>query len=381
MKKLSILLSIVVISASSAVIAAESVYIPSAGQNPSPTSIAMPGNAQSQALPPLQGSQQPQQVIYQAPAQTTPQQPAYYYPPQQQAATPTAPQGNTVVVTNPNRPAAPIQPAAPQQPTVQAPVAQAPQPTPLMAPAQPQQPVQPLAAAPQQPVAPQAAPVSAQPVAIVKPAEQVPEPSTMVANAPSMSSPTLYTLATISGTVPQGKASLPKGIYKTMDDDSWKQIEFVPASNRAFMDNQLQQVVIFKQQNWAGNGFRNVMERLDEPTTLEAVKYPASRLKKAKTIGLRLKSGTVSDGFAVEDPKTAWFLYGQKNKAGVITSLAVSPDSMPPSDTFTKILAEIAGTDLIMVDWYRDQIVDTSSAKSISDWAYGYKPADMVSSN
>lgn len=323
-----------------------SVVIPSSGQNPAPTQIQMPGNAvvtNPQNMQPAAGSTYT----------TNPQQP------------------QTVVVRSNNAPVAPVAPTAPavQQPA--APVAATP--TPLNTPSA-QAPVM-----AQQPAAPQVAqPVAPQPIPVQKPVEQEAEPSTMVKNTAYASPASAFQLATVSASVPKGKASLPKGIYKTMDDDSWRQIELIPASNRNFIDQQIQQVIKFKQQSWNGSSFSSVWERPEAPTPLAEIKYSSPSINKTKTTGLVLKSGTVSDGFSIADTKSGWFLYGQKDKAGVLTSLAVSPDDMPPSENFAKILAGLAGSNLIMVDWYKDQVVDTSSANSILSWAETYKPSEVV---
>ena len=185
-------------------------------------------------------------------------------------------------------------------------------------------------------------------------------------------------LGTISSSAPLAKASLPKDSYKTLDEDSWRQVEFVPANNSTNITNQISQVIEFKQQNWAGSGFRQVMVRPELPVSISQLGLTKTRLPKTKPTSLALRGGSVSDGFTIADAKSGWFMYGQKGADGKITSLALSPDDKPMSEAFAKQIVATAGTDLILVDWYKDTIVDTRSASTVLDWASVYKPADLV---
>ena len=209
--------------------------------------------------------------------------------------------------------------------------------------------------------------------------EAAPAPSATVANEPSTNSMhSLYTLGSISAGVPAGKSALPKDSYKTLDEDAWKQIEFVPSANRDYISSKVAEVIKFKQQNWAGSGFRNVYVRPEAPVALPQLGLTKTRLPKTKPTSLAVKSGFVTDGFTIADSKSGWFMYGQKNADGKITSLAISPDDTPMSQAFAKSIAATAGSDLTLVDWYKDRVVDTSSANAILDWASAYKPADLV---
>ncbi len=120
------------------------------------------------------------------------------------------------------------------------------------------------------------------------------------------------------------------------------------------------------------------MVRPELPTTISQLGLTKSRLPKAKATSLALKSGFVSDGFTISDAKSGWFLYGQKTPDGKISSLAVSPDDKPMSEAFAKQLVATAGTDLVLVDWYKDTVVDTRSPKAVVEWSTIYKPADLV---
>ncbi len=341
--------------------------------------FAQPQPAQQQ---PVQQQQQPQQfqpAVQPQPIAQPAQQVWQAQPAQQQFIQPQAAQAqpqaaNPLIIANP-------QPTAAAQTVTQPAQASQPQPQQLQQ-FQPASGQQPAAYAPVAQPAPQAQAIAPQPIAVPAPkaaAEPVAQPSTYIANAPTThSGSALYMLATVSPAVPMAKASLPKDAYKTLDEDAWRQIEFVPASNSTNITNLIGEVIKFKQQNWAGEGFRNVMVRPELPVNIQQLQLPKSRLPKAKATSLALKSGSVSDGFTISDAKSGWFLYGQKDAAGKIVSLAVSPDDKPMSEAFAKQIVTTAGADLILVDWYKDTIVDTRSAETVLEWSRIYKPSDLV---
>lgn len=188
----------------------------------------------------------------------------------------------------------------------------------------------------------------------------------------------LFSLATLCDPIPSTLSGLPPSNHKHLHEDDWRQIEFVPVTNRENIRLKLGELAAFKQQHWRGQGFTQIFIRPEHPITFQSSGFAAAQLPHLTEFPVTLGSvtppnglggGIVPGGFALSDSGD-WFIYGQRSPDGLILSLAVSPGhAAVPSETFVQALSEVAGTRFLLVDWYIGTVVDTTSRESIRTWA------------
>lgn len=155
--------------------------------------------------------------------------------------------------------------------------------------------------------------------------------------------------------------------------EEWRQIEFVAAANREYLTSKLTELEAFKKQHATDGGFNDILARPEHPVTLRSLTLPAAKLPRLSEIPLSFAEATIAGGFALGD-NSDWFIYGQRSADGKILELAVAPGyGTAPTEQFVRALIEIAGAQLLLVDWYAGIIVDTASPESVAAWAQRYK--------
>lgn len=179
----------------------------------------------------------------------------------------------------------------------------------------------------------------------------------------------LFSLATICDPIPSVSSGTPAPKHRSLAEDDWRQIEFVPAVNRGHIDAKLSELIAFREAHRKDLGFTNLLVRAEHPTTLASLRLVAAELVPSRHPSLALGDGLVPGGFFFAD-RSGWFLYGQQSADGRLQHLAVSPGyDRPASAEFCRLLSTIAGSQLLLVDWYAGIIVDSSSPEAIQMWA------------
>jgi len=178
----------------------------------------------------------------------------------------------------------------------------------------------------------------------------------------------LFSLPTICDPIPLTQPGSPNVVHKSLEEDDWRQIEFVPVANRGYLESKLKELSIFREQHRRGPAFTKIFIRPEHPATFEGVGFARTQLPHLTELALTLGRGTVPGGFALSDGGT-WFIYGQRSPEGRVHHLAVSPGRGDvPSEQFIHALGDIAANGFLLVDWYVGVVVDTSSSESILSW-------------
>lgn len=188
----------------------------------------------------------------------------------------------------------------------------------------------------------------------------------------------LYSLPTLCDPGPAIEDTPLPAAYRWLEEDAWRQIEFVDSKNLPHIEQALANLLAFKQEHQHGPGWTDIYTRAEHPTPLAAASLHFTSLPAFTTSPLVIGDGppwggTVQGGFALSDGGD-WFIYGQRTDDGGVVQLAVSPGSSVPSDQFGCALSEIARfSNLLLVDWLAGLLVDTSSANSVLAWAKRYR--------
>lgn len=180
-------------------------------------------------------------------------------------------------------------------------------------------------------------------------------------------------VATLCDPTPEIQAGKPPANSAEVVAEEWRQIEFVAAANRDYIVSKLAELEAFKKQHATNGGFTDVFVRPEHPAPLRSLNLPAAKLPRLAEVALSYAEANIAGGFALGDDSD-WFIYGQRSPDGKILELAVSPGyGTAPSEQFVRALTEIAGSQLLLVDWYAGIIVDTTSPESMAAWAQRYK--------
>lgn len=188
----------------------------------------------------------------------------------------------------------------------------------------------------------------------------------------------LYSLATLCDSTPSVEPVPRPKHCRTLHEDDWRQIEFVPQANLAYIEREQESLAAFKQQNRRGAGWTNVYIRREHPTTLSATGMRLPDISSLSESSLWLGSGPpwgglVKGGFALSDDSN-WFLYGQRMTDGKVLQLAVSPYLSTPSAAFVELARRISiDSRLLLVDWHAASVVDTSSQETLLGWSKKYQ--------
>jgi hypothetical protein len=183
----------------------------------------------------------------------------------------------------------------------------------------------------------------------------------------------LSPLATQCEAVPETQPGKPPPNSAEVLPEEWRQIEFVAAANREYLTSKLTELEAFKKQHATKDGFADVLARPEHPVTVRSLNLPAAKLPRLSEIPLSFAETTIAAGFALGD-ESDWFIYGQRSADGKILELAVAPGyGTAPTEQFIRALSDIAGSQLLLVDWYAGIIVDTTSPESVKAWAQRYQ--------
>jgi hypothetical protein len=148
----------------------------------------------------------------------------------------------------------------------------------------------------------------------------------------------LFTLATLCDPVPAVEDSRPPSGSRSLHEDDWRQIEFVPAINEDYVRTELASLAVFKTQHQKGIGWTSIYLRKEHPHPLSELRLPYSALPTLSTSAVTLSGRLVRGGFALSDGGD-WFLYGQRSSDGKVIQLALSSGQSICSERFG------AGTD------------------------------------
>jgi hypothetical protein len=198
-------------------------------------------------------------------------------------------------------------------------------------------------------------------------------PAKRAGDAEATEQKVLSPLATQCEAVPETQPGKPPPNSAEVLAEEWRQIEFVPAANREYLTSKLTELENFKKQHATNGGFTDVLVRPENPISLRSLNLPAAKLPRLSEIPLSFAEASIAGGFALGD-NSDWFIYGLRSADGKILELAISPGyGTAPTEEFIRALIEIAGAQLLLVDWYAGVIVDTTSPESVAAWAQPYK--------
>jgi hypothetical protein len=188
----------------------------------------------------------------------------------------------------------------------------------------------------------------------------------------------LFSLPTLCESAPAVEPLPRPALCRSLHEDDWRQIEFVPLTNRAHIDKELNALASFKQQHRSGPGWTNVYVRREHPTPLAAVGLRFANMPRLPVSAVWLgpappSGGLVKGGFALSD-STNWSLYGQRSPDGRVLQLSLLHSASAMSAAMAEILSRLSlDLRLIVVDWFATAVVDTSSPESVLAWAMRYQ--------
>lgn len=183
----------------------------------------------------------------------------------------------------------------------------------------------------------------------------------------------LFSLATICDPIPSVVPVISTAEHRTLAEDDWRQIEFIAVANRNYIESKISELAAFRESHRKGIGFTSIFVRPEHPVELASLHLVTKELVPNHQPSLLLGEGSVPGGFYFAD-ESGWFIYGQQSNDGKLCHLAVSPShDRPASAGFCRLLSTIAHAQLILVDWYAGEIIDTSSFESIQTWTQRYQ--------
>jgi hypothetical protein len=175
----------------------------------------------------------------------------------------------------------------------------------------------------------------------------------------------LFSLPTIYDTQPAlDSPPADTAVKFQLHEDDWRQVELVSANDRTAVERELAEVRAFKQAHFKGVGWSSIFVRKERPDALMSRHIPLDSLLKVLTGGAKLeplfmeavgRPALVRGGFAI--PLTdSLFAYGQASNGDLVSlCLSGSPDSKDQA-AFRPILAFASAHDLLLVDWYRQEL-------------------------
>jgi len=184
----------------------------------------------------------------------------------------------------------------------------------------------------------------------------------------------LYSLPTLCGPGPAIEDTPLPAEYRWLEEDAWRQVEFVDRKNLPHIERELAKLLAFKQEHQHGPGWTDIYTRAEHPAPIAASGLHITSLPAFSTSALVVGDGppwggTVRGGFALADGGD-WFIDGQRTDDGGVIQLAVSPGNSVPSGQMVRALSEITrSSNLLLVDWLAGVLVNTSSFESVLTWA------------
>ena len=183
----------------------------------------------------------------------------------------------------------------------------------------------------------------------------------------------LFTLPTLCDPAPALDDSPGGSGARSLHEDDWRQIEFVPATNYDHVRSELAALATFKEQHRRSIGWTQVYLRKEHPTPLAALGLEFASLPSLSASAVTLSGHPVRGGGGALSDGGLWFIYGQRTPGQVI-NLGVSPGRSGASLQFAGALVQVARTaNVFLVDWYAGSLVDLSSPESALAWTRSYQ--------
>ncbi|MFO0604628.1 MAG: hypothetical protein U0324_15705 [Polyangiales bacterium] len=163
----------------------------------------------------------------------------------------------------------------------------------------------------------------------------------------------LFSLPTLEDALPAQGAAPGEDVSIRLHGDDWRQVEFVHASQRALVDEELADIAKVKSEHRKGAGFDAIHVRKRVPEPLGGVKLRVGEVERA--LGAKARpwavrgGGVVADGFAVPDAEAV--VYGVA-RDGFVEALCVY--GMLP-DVIGRLHPLALDHGLMLVDWCAGQ--------------------------
>ena len=177
----------------------------------------------------------------------------------------------------------------------------------------------------------------------------------------------LFSIPTLNDALPptvQGSGDGNSSAFR-LDEDDWRQIEFIAAPALPRVQNEMVEIEAFKRANQAGLGWKNVYLRKERPDGLfhSHISYaslidsvPHGPIRELM-IGMRGQERKVEGGFAFDLSPTV-VLYGRQSN-GILVDLAVNRAPEPNDTDSVRIPVLCKKFDLILANWYACRVVST----------------------
>jgi hypothetical protein len=161
----------------------------------------------------------------------------------------------------------------------------------------------------------------------------------------------------------------------TVMEDDWRQIEFRSSDERARVEEQIAAIRAHVDINRVGLGFREVLVRPDPAMPIAKGELTVAEIVRefgapgAAPVYLRSGDGAqrAEDAFAVEVPGVG-FVYGSERDGEVGTLGLAVVDRQPQLGEIDGVTRLSARFDLILVDWLRQEIVQSRDAEQLRAW-------------
>ena len=182
----------------------------------------------------------------------------------------------------------------------------------------------------------------------------------------------LYSRPTLCEPTPEVDSSVTVTRGPSLREDGWRQIEFVAPQNRDYIKDELVRAKTFCDAHRKRAGWSDIYLRREHPTPLVQVGLMYDDLSKPLEFGLSLGQAPVIGGFSLCATIDDWFLYGVRDAEDRVVHLGLGPTEDTPSADFIHALMDIAREgNVLLVDWYNFELVNTSSVKSVIAWLNG----------
>lgn len=176
----------------------------------------------------------------------------------------------------------------------------------------------------------------------------------------------LYSLPTICDVIPpiaQGTTKLHKRVFE-LHEDEWRQIEFIPSSFNAEIQEEMKAIRYIYETATVGPGFRALHLRQRIPTPLSLPMplvlsaFPDPQLYDG--IAYERIAGLIDAGFGFDSART--ILFGEQRHAFVTTLCLARSHAMNHEEAWTeRVKAWMTHHELLLVDWCRCMAYDAQS--------------------
>ena len=155
---------------------------------------------------------------------------------------------------------------------------------------------------------------------------------------------------------------------------AWGWIEFLPNSNRDFIEEVLVSAREFRGTHRTPQGYSSAFQYLPQhPYPLWTLGLSRPELPAFEAWTPLLGDRPVAGGFAFVDTCSFWAIYGQHIGAFGTTFLCIHTHHCRPSHVFTQGVRDLASDNqLCLVDWGRLCIVPTTDSLAFENWLWLY---------